>query len=152
MVSDEQPLRASVSGSVAYAYFEAGRERFGWLKDPTGLIGDVGDVGDVFAPEGRSTIGEVYWSVRLRRTRRGWRVRKALPWGPAEAARLATAMEWVGSQGYLVDFRDGRSSPGMWCNRASSARLIGQLAMSSVGPTSSALEMASMRAIDSGRK
>jgi len=44
-----------------------------------------------------------------------------------------------------------RSSPGTWCNSASSSRLIDQLAISNAGATSSRL-MASIAAIDSGLK
>jgi hypothetical protein len=44
------------------------------------------------------------------------------------------------------------SSPSSWCNSASSARLISQLAMRSAGLTSSATGPASILAIDSGRK
>ena len=37
----------------------------------------------------------------------------------------------------LINAARDRSSPSTWCNRASSARLVGQLAMRSAGLTSS---------------
>jgi hypothetical protein len=105
MVPERSPLHATMSESGAYAYFEEGRYRFGWFRDPSGLVGEVGDV---FAPRGRLMTGDVYWSVLLRRRQAGWRVEKALRWGSLVAARLASGMEWAGRRGYLVNIQGNR--------------------------------------------
>ena len=98
-------LRASVTEPVAYECFEAGRERFAWLRDPSGLVEDVSQL---VGPRSTTIRGLVHWTLFLRRRRTGWRVEKALTWDSIEAARLATGMEWAGRAGFIVGFWDGR--------------------------------------------
>ncbi len=80
MVPERLPLRRSMSGDVAFAYVEIGRERFGWLADPSGLSGEVGDV---LAPG-------------------GWGVDKAGRRSSEAAARVAASIEAAGAMGYTV--------------------------------------------------
>jgi hypothetical protein len=105
MVPERLPLQASMTADTSYAYFDAGRERFAWLRDPAGMTGEVGDV---FAPEGRSLIGEIHWSVLLRHRRTSWRVEKALTWSSLAAARLAAGMEWASRAGYMIGLHGDR--------------------------------------------
>jgi hypothetical protein len=100
-------LRASVIEPVAYQCFEAERERFAWLRDPSGLVRDVNQL---VGPRSTTIRGLVHWTLFLRRRRTGWRVEKALTWDSIDAARLAAGMEWAGRAGFLVGFLGG--SPG----------------------------------------
>jgi hypothetical protein len=105
MVPSELPLHASISTETRYAYFEVDRARFGWLRDPSGLVGDVYDV---YAPDGRWMTGEVYWALRIGWYHGDWRVEKASIWDSLSAARLAAGIQLAERAGYLVDFQAGR--------------------------------------------
>ena len=98
-------LRASVVEPVAYQCYEADRERFAWLRDPSGLVRDVNQL---VGPRSTLIRGLVHWTLFLRRRRTGWRVEKALIWDSIEAARQVAGMEWAGRAGFLVGFSEGR--------------------------------------------
>jgi hypothetical protein len=128
MVPSELPLHASISTETPYAYFEVDRTRFGWFRDPSGMIGAINDVYAL----GRWMTGEVYWAVRIGRYHGDWRVEKASTWDSLSAARLAAGLELAERAGYQVDFQAGRwvlgpaaadfANPGRYLELAFAAR------------------------------
>lgn len=95
--------RFRLAGPATYSYFEARRERYGWLRDPSG---DVVITTSVLS--GQEETGPRHWFILLRHTREGWRVDKPLETSSLEDARIMAAMEWAGRVGYLVDIVDGK--------------------------------------------
>jgi hypothetical protein len=106
MIPDGTKLRlGGLTTPVPYEAFEAGRERFAWLRDPSARSFSEGRFEDTAM---YAYAGSVHWFLLLRRRRSGWRVEKAHVWDSEQAARQAAAMEWAGRQGYLVDFQSGQ--------------------------------------------
>ena len=101
-------LRLGLTEPAAYLAFEVGKERFGWMRDASGLTNADGTPDPLFG----ARSGPVWWFLRLGRRRTGWRVEKAMEWKSMEAARMAAGMEWIGRHGYLVELRAGRAVVG----------------------------------------
>src|SRR5664280_808042 len=85
-------LRIGLTEPAGYLAFEAGKERFAWIRDPMGRTNTDGIPEPLFG----ARSGPVWWFLRLARRRTGWRVEKAMAWKSMEAARMAAGMEWVG--------------------------------------------------------
>jgi hypothetical protein len=101
-------LRAGFTEPAAYQAFEVDKERFGWMRDPSGRE----NVDGISEPLLGARSGPVWWFLRLVRRRTGWRVVKAVEWKSLEAARMAAGMEWAGRHGYFVGLRSGRAALG----------------------------------------
>jgi len=93
--------RFSLAEPAVYSYFEARRERFGWLRDPSDEVITVRDL------SGQERAGPRHWYIRLRHGRTGWRVDKPMETSSLEDARTMAATEWAGRVGYLVDLIQG---------------------------------------------
>lgn len=101
-------LRLGLTEPAAYLAFEVGKERFAWLRDPSGRENNDGFPDPLFS----TRSGPVWWFLRLARRRTGWRLEKVMAWKSMEAARMAAGMEWAGHQGYIVGLRGDRAVVG----------------------------------------
>jgi hypothetical protein len=101
-------LRPGITEPAGYLAFAAGKERFEWMRDPSGRTNTEG----IPDPGFGTRSGPVWWFLRITQRRTDWRVEKAIEWKSMEAARMAAGMEWVGRHGYIVELRADRAVVG----------------------------------------